>query len=184
MRLRPLSAMVSGMTSVLVAYASKHGSTEEIAEAIAATLRDSGLDADCVEAGAVTNLETYDAVVLGSAVYMRRWRREARRFLHRHADELARRQLWIFSSGPLGDPAKDDADWSEPAATLAEAERIGARGHVVFGGSLPAEPEGCMQRSMAKNMPPEYRDRRDWEQIRTWAAGIATELGAATPARG
>jgi menaquinone-dependent protoporphyrinogen oxidase len=171
------------MTSVLVAYASKHGSTEEIAEAIAATLRESGLDADCIEAGDVAGLDTYDAVVLGSAVYMRRWRREARKFLHRHADALARRQLWIFSSGPLGDPAKDDAEWSEPAATIAEAERIGARGHVVFGGSLPSEPEGFMQRSMAKNMPPEYRDRRDWGTIDAWAAGIAAELRAGAPTR-
>jgi menaquinone-dependent protoporphyrinogen oxidase len=171
------------MTRVLVAYASKHGSTEEIAAAIAAALRESGLDTDCVDAGDVAGLESYDAVVLGSAVYMRRWRREARKFLHRHADELARRQLWIFSSGPLGDPAEDDADWSEPAATIADAERIGAREHVVFGGTLPAEPEGFMQRSMAKNMPPEYRDRRDWEEIRAWAAGIASELGAASPDR-
>ena len=171
------------MTSVLVAYASKHGSTEAIAEAIAATLRESGLQADCIDAGEAASLESYDGVVLDSAVYMRRWRREARKFLHRHADELARRRLWIFSSGPLGDPAKDDAGWSEPAATIAEAERIGARDHVIFGGSLPSEPESFMQRSMAKNMPPEYRDRRDWDEIRTWAAGIAAELGAATPAR-
>ena len=168
------------MTNVLVAYASKHGSTEEIAEAIAASLRECGLAADCVAAGNVTTLESYDAVVLGSAVYMRRWRREARRFLHSHADALARRELWIFSSGPLGDPAKDDADWSEPAATIADAERIGAREHVVFGGSLRPEPEGLGQRAMAKNMPPEYRDRRDWEEICAWATGIASQLLAAS----
>lgn len=130
----------------------------------------------------VTGVTSALVAYVGSAVYMRRWRPEARRFPHRHADELARREFWIFSSGPLGDPAKDDADWSEPAATIAEAERIGTRGHVVFGGSLPAEPEGFMQRSMVENTLPEYRDRRDWDEIRTWAVGIASELGAATAA--
>ena len=82
----------------------------------------------------VDNLDRYDAVVLGSAVYMRRWRREARRFLHHHARELAERPLWVFSSGPVGDPAKDNPAWLEPGRTIAEAERLGARDHVVFGG--------------------------------------------------
>ena len=69
------------MTSVLVAYGSKHGSTAEIAAAIAETLRESGLRADCLQAGSVDSLEGYDAVVVGSAVYMRRWRREAKSWL-------------------------------------------------------------------------------------------------------
>ena len=63
------------MSRVLVAYGSRHGSTAEIAEAIAATLREAGLAVDCRKAGEVDSLDGYDAVVLGSAVYMRRWRR-------------------------------------------------------------------------------------------------------------
>jgi menaquinone-dependent protoporphyrinogen oxidase len=163
------------MTSVLVAYASKHGSTAEIADAVAEALRASGLRADCLEAAAVASLEPYDAVVLGSAVYMKRWRREARRFLRRHASALAQRPFWVFSSGPVGDPAKDNPAWTEPAGTIASAEKLGARDHVVFGGSFPADPHG-MQRSMVQNTPPAYRDRRDWDEIRDWAAGIAVDL--------
>jgi menaquinone-dependent protoporphyrinogen oxidase len=166
------------MTSVLVAYASKHGSTAEIAAAVAEAIRAAGLKAECREAPAVTSLEPYDAVVLGSAVYMKRWRREARRFLRRHAAGLRERPFWVFSSGPVGDPANDDAAWTEPAGTIAEAQRLGARDHPVFGGSMPAEPHGMAQRSMVKNTPPEYRDRRDWDEIRAWAAAIAAELGA------
>ena len=168
------------MTNVLVTYASKHGSTAEIAEAVADALRSAGLHADCLAADDVAAVDGYDAVVLGSAVYMKRWRREARRFLHRHSDALAQRPFWVFSSGPVGDPAKDDPAWLEPARTIAEAERLGARGHVVFGGSVPAEPDNWVQRSMAGNTPPEYRDRRDWEAIRAWADGIASELGVPT----
>ncbi|MCL4287774.1 MAG: flavodoxin, partial [Thermoleophilia bacterium] len=66
---------------VLVAYASKHGSTAEIAAAVAAEIREHGLGADCVAAGEVADVERYDAVVLGSAVYLKRWQGDARHFL-------------------------------------------------------------------------------------------------------
>jgi menaquinone-dependent protoporphyrinogen oxidase len=157
----------AGMTKILVAYGSKRSATAEIAEAIAETLRESGLEVDCLEAGDVKRVDGYDGVVLGSAVYMRRWRREARRLLRRHATELAKRPLWVFSSGPVGDPAKDNPAWLEPHRTIAEVERLGARAHVVFGG-----------RSEATSIPPEFRHRRDWDEIRAWAGRIAAEVAA------
>lgn len=162
--------------NVLVAYASKHGSTHEIAEAVAQALRDSGLAADCVEAGDEKPLDGYGAVVLGSAVYMKRWRREARHFLRKHSKELAGLPFWVFSSGPVGDPEKDDDAWTEPAHTIETAEDLGVRNHVVFGGSVSTESSGPMARSMAGNTPPEHRDRRDWDAIRSWAEAIAREL--------
>jgi menaquinone-dependent protoporphyrinogen oxidase len=161
---------------VLVAYASKHGSTAEIAEAVAAELRDRGLAADCVEAGSVDELDGYEAVVLGSAVYMKRWRGDARHFLRSHAKELAELPFWVFSSGPTGDPAEDNAAWQEPKRTIAKAEKLGVRDHVVFGGRISPE-SGRMAKSMVEGTPEEYRDRRDWDEIRAWAAGIAAELG-------
>ena len=170
------------MTNVLVAYASKCGSTAEIAEAIAETLRQSGLSVDCVEAGKVSSVESYDAVVLGSAVYIRRWRGDAKHFLRKHAKELSQRPLWVFSSAPVGDPKTEaDPSWLEPPKTIEQVVRLGAREHVVFGGRLPVNPRGPMEHAMVKNTLPEYRDRRDWDEIRAWAAGIASELGAAVP---
>lgn len=166
------------MAKVLVAYASKRGSTAEIADAIATVLRESGAEVDCVEAGAVAELDGYDAVVLGSAVYMRRWRGDARRFLRKHRRELASLPLWVFSSGPTGDPAKDNAAWTEPSHTIKKAEEIGAREHVVFGGRVPADPHGFAERGMVENTPPEWRDRRDWDAIRAWARHIAADLRA------
>lgn len=163
--------------AALVAYASKHGSTAEIAEAIAATLRESAVAADCIAAGEVDDLGPYDAVVLGSAVYMKRWQGDARHFLRKHASELANLPFWVFSSGPTGDPAEDDAAWQEPKRTIAKAEKLGAREHVVFGGRISPE-SGRMAKSMAEKTPEEYRDRRDWDEIRAWASGIAAELGA------
>lgn len=168
------------MANVLVAYASKHGSTAEIAEAVTQTLRDLGLNADCVGAGEVADLEPYDAVILGSAVYMKRWRGDAKHFLRKHGKDLARRPFWIFSSGPTGDPSADNPAWNEPPRIVAKAETLGMRGHVVFGGRMPTEAHGPAK-AMVENTPPEYRDRRDWDQIRAWSAAVAAELAAAAP---
>ena len=170
------------MTNVLVAYASKRGSTAEIADAIAETLQQSGLRVDCSEAGKVSSVESYDAVVLGSAVYIKRWRGDAKHFLRKHDKELSQRPLWVFSSGPVGDPkTESDPAWLEPPKIIEQVVRLGVREHVVFGGRLPVDPRGPMEHAMVKNTPPEYRDRRDWDEIRAWAAGIASALGAAVP---
>lgn len=168
------------MSRVLVAYATKHGATREIAEAIAHELRAAGHDAAAQAAEDVGALDRYDAVVVGSAVYMKRWRRSARRLLQRNHAVLAERPLWIFSSGPCGsDP---DPSWSEPPKVVAEAQRLGMRGHVVFGGRLPTEPSSFVERAMVKNTPAAQRDLRDWDEIRGWAREIAAALPELVPA--
>ncbi len=165
------------MTSVLVAYASKHGATKEIAEAIASGLRENGLAVDCREVGDVRDLAGYDAVVLGSAVYMKRWRGEAKAFLRSRADELSQLPFWVFSSGPVGEPAKTpNGSWLEPPRVMGRVEHLGAREHVVFGGRVPADPHGPIERAMAKGTPPAYRDMRDWDAVRAWTERIASEL--------
>ncbi|HEU5061565.1 MAG TPA: flavodoxin domain-containing protein [Solirubrobacterales bacterium] len=162
--------------TVLVAYASKRGSTAEIAETVAATLRRQGL-AVCLEPAAeVRSLEPFDAVVLGSAVYMKRWRGDARHFLKKHRKALRQLPFWVFSSGPVGDPVKDDPDWMEPPKLAAKVDALGGRGHVVFGGCAPAEPRGMMERAMVEGTPKEFRDRRDWDEIRAWAKQVASDL--------
>ncbi len=175
------------MTRVLVAYASKNGSTAEIAEAIAQSVQRHGLEVDCLEAGTVRQLESYSAVVLGSAVYAKRWRGSARQFLRRHRAVLPSIPWWVFSSGPVGEPKPDSpeaAAWLEPPKIMVEVERLGAREHVVFGGRVPVDPHNFIERAMAKNTPAGFADRRDWDEISAWSAKIAAQLkqGSGVPA--
>jgi menaquinone-dependent protoporphyrinogen oxidase len=166
------------MAHVLVTFATKHHSTEEIADTVAETLRERGHDVDLRDAGDAT-AEGYDAVVLGSAVYMGRWRREARRFLKHERHRLAAIPFWVFSSGPVGEPSGDpekDEKWLEPSSVMELAEEIGVREHVVFGGRVPEDPGNFMERSMARNTPEESRDLRDWDEIRDWAGAVAGAL--------
>ena len=165
--------------TVLVAYASKRGSTDEIAETVAATLRREGLGVCLERAEDVRDLERFDAVVLGSAVYMKRWRGDARHFLKKHRKALRQMPFWVFSSGPVGDPAQDNPEWMEPPKLAEKVEELGGRDHVVFGGCLPAAPKNFIERAMVDGTPKEYRDRRDWHQIRSWAHRIAAQLTAA-----
>ncbi len=165
------------MSRVLVVYASKHGSTAEIAEAVAGEIRTAGHEVDCLEASSTHGVEGYDAVVIGSAVYIKRWRGDAKHFLRKHSKELAGMPFWVFSSGPTGDPADDDPEWTEPPRLMRKAEELGVRDHVVFGGRVPPEGGGIAGRGMRSGIPAEFQDRRDWDQIRAWARGVAAELG-------
>jgi menaquinone-dependent protoporphyrinogen oxidase len=156
---------------VLVAYGSKMGGTRGIAELVGDALADAGFQADVRPAPEVTDLGPYDAVVIGGALYTGHRHRDARRFVRRHAGTLRRRPVWLFSSGPLDGSA---ADVLPPVPQVQELlERIGARGHVTFGGRLPADAKGFPASAMAKTRAGDWRDP---ERIRGWAADVAVEL--------
>lgn len=165
------------MARVLIAYASKRGSTAEIADVVSRTIREDGHIVDCRPADGVKNLGPYDAVILGSAVYMKRWRGDAKHFLRKHSKELAELPFWVFSSGPVGDPAQaSDSSWYEPPRVIERAEALGLKGHTVFGGCLPEDPKGPLERAISENTAPEFRDLRNWDEIRRWAHQVASDL--------
>jgi menaquinone-dependent protoporphyrinogen oxidase len=160
---------------ILVAVSSKHGSTTEIAESIGETIREAGIEVDVVDAERVESVVSYDAVVVGSALYMGRWMGPARSLLTDSAEVLRTRPVWLFSSGPLGDTI-DPADAVEGLKLL---ELVGARDHRIFAGKADKDESGFFERRVLSMVKAPYGDHRDWAAIRAWAASIAKELAGA-----
>lgn len=159
---------------VLVTVASKHGATAEIGGIVARLLEDAGHEIETRVPQEVTALAGYEAVVLGSAVYAGRWLEAARAFADRHAAELATRPVWLFSSGPVGDPPKPQ---DEAPEALALASRLGARGHRTFSGRLERSHLNFMERTVTKALRAPDGDFRDWEKVMAWSGEIVVELG-------
>lgn len=160
-------------TSVLVAYASKHGSTELIADAIGDALRRAGHDVDVRPVRDVRDLTRYGAAVVGSALYLGRWQGDALRFLRRQEASLAGMPVWFFSSGPLDDSA-ETAQLPAPRAVAEIAARIGARGHATFGGHLAPDASGFVEHLMIRGG--RTGDWRNFDRIEVWADAVAAEL--------
>ena len=159
---------------VLIATASRHGATEEIAATIAETLRARDFDVTTTRVEDASNVESFDGVVLGSAVYMGRWLEPARAFVHAHADELASRRLWLFSSGPLGDPATPGAEHTVDVHDVLDL--IGPCEHRMFSGKLDRDGLGLGERIVTRAVHAPSGDFRDWSSIRGWANSIASSL--------
>lgn len=174
---------------ILVAYATRHGSTAGIAERIAAGLRAAGLTATVSHVSDVHDVEPYDAVVLGGAAYMAHWLKEATAFARHHRAELQQRPVWLFSSGPLGNEAVDEEgndllEASRPREFAELTDLLHPRDEKVFFGAYDpdAPPVGLGERLLRK-LPAARKalpagDFRNWPEIDAWAAGIARELGA------
>jgi menaquinone-dependent protoporphyrinogen oxidase len=163
---------------VLVCVADRHGSTAEIAVRIAAAIR-AGLPRDAVVdvlgASEVHDTTGYDALVLGSAVYMGRWLGDARAVAQRIATQ-PRRPVWLFSSGPIGDPPQPV---QEPVEVADLVERTHAREHRVFAGRLDRHRLGFAERALVSALHVADGDDRDWGQMDAWGAQIALDVGRA-----
>jgi menaquinone-dependent protoporphyrinogen oxidase len=167
--------------TVLVAYATRHGSTAGIAERIAVALRTRAIDADVVAVEDVRDPDGYDGYVLGSAVYAGSWLGSMKAFIHRDRATLRRHPVWLFSSGPLSTEPSELAE-AAPRDIAGIEREIEARGHTVFPGAWrrDVEPVGVLEKVMhaipaAREALPEG-DFRDWAAIDGYAASVAGEL--------
>lgn len=164
---------------VLVVVASRHGSTAEIAEALARDLaeegRPSGLTTYVVSADHKIAPGAFDAVILGSAVYAGRWLEPAREYATTHVEALRARPVWLFSSGPIGLPPFPP---NEPHDVYPLGRLIGARGHRSFAGRLDKDGLTFGERAMVTAMRAPLGDFRDWDEIRAWAEEVAGQLRA------
>jgi menaquinone-dependent protoporphyrinogen IX oxidase len=172
---------------VLVVVASKHGATGEIAQALARGLtacpagRAAGLSAVVVPADQYASPEGFDAVLLGSAVYAGRWLEPARRYAAVHAHALRTRPVWLFSSGPIGEPPFPP---DEPHDVAPLTALIDTRGHRVFPGRLDTARLTFGERAMATAMRAPVGDFRNWAEIAAWAEEIAAALAGAPASMG
>lgn len=158
---------------ILVASASKHGSTEEIGAFIAERLRTRGLDAEAIPLGEVDGLLGYDAVVLGSAVYVGSWMKDAKAFVKTKRERLATMPVWLFSSGPT-DPEGEHAVSDDQLADLEEA--LHPREHAVFFGVIDLDRLGFVEKRVVKAVKAPLGDFRDWDLIGAFADRIADAL--------
>lgn len=163
--------------SVLVGYATRYNSTEEVAEAIAETLGNAGLAVDVRPLRDVRTLEGYSAVVVGAPLYMFRWHKDALRFLSRYREALMDRSVAIFALGPTHDPY-DEQEWQDSWAQLekglAKFPWLDPVALEMFGGRFDPEKLRFPINKLAGNEP--ATDIRDWMTIRDWASGLAAKL--------
>lgn len=161
--------------TVLVAYASKHGSTQGIAERIAEQLLQMGKEAEARPVDKVLDPGSYTAFVIGSAVYYGSWLKEATDWVHRHQTALAERPVWLFSVGPLGTEVKDAEP--QPKEMAEFQQTIHPRDQRIFFGSLDHNRLSFPERMVVKAVRAPEGDFRDWQAIEVWATSIARDLG-------
>jgi menaquinone-dependent protoporphyrinogen oxidase len=160
--------------NVHVVTASKHDSSHQIGEAIAQRLRDRGTAAVAEQAEADPAIEVGDPVVLGSPIYMGKWRKEARQMLDRLDDEPPGRAIWLYTVGPLGDPPEPEDAKPEEEVVRFAADR--ARGHRIFTGKLDRSQLNLRERLAVGAVKAPDGDFRDWDAIDAWADEIADAL--------
>jgi menaquinone-dependent protoporphyrinogen oxidase len=168
--------------SVLVGYATRYGSTREVAEAVAATLREGGLAVDIQAMREVSTLAGHRAIVLGAPLYMFRWHKDALRFLSRHRQALAERPVAVFALGPTHDPY-DEKEWQGSRAQLdKELEKypwLAPVAREMFGGKYDPEKLPFPINLLAGKEP--ASDLRDWTAIRAWASNLAVKIEPGLP---
>jgi menaquinone-dependent protoporphyrinogen oxidase len=158
--------------SILVTFGSKRGGTAGLADMVANALRQEGFTVEVTPARAAKDVDRYQAVIVGGALYAFRWHRDARRFTKRHARQLRQRPTWFFSSGPL-DESATQKDIPPVKGVKALMDRVHAKGHVTFGGRLAPDAKGFPAGTMAKKNSGDWRDPG---QVRTWTHQVATQL--------
>jgi menaquinone-dependent protoporphyrinogen oxidase len=157
---------------VLVTFGSKRGGTAGLAAMIGAALTEAGCDSIVRPAKDVGDVGGIDAVIVAGALYANRWHRDARRFVRRNASALHELPVWLVSSGPL-DGSAEERDIPPTRQVAKLVRRVGARGHVTFGGRLESGAKGFPASAMAKKMAGDWRSPT---HVRRWVTTVVGEL--------
>jgi menaquinone-dependent protoporphyrinogen oxidase len=162
----------------LVTYASRYGSTKEIAERIAKILEREGIATTVLAAQDVRSIATFEAVVIGSAVYGGVWLPEAKDFIERFQKELAAKEVWVFSSGPAthDDPVKILGGWHSPENLKESLAAIRPQATALFSGKIDATKLSAQDYLVSNSLRGTSGDYRNWPVIEGWAEEIALVL--------
>lgn len=167
---------------ILVTYASRTGSTAEVAEAIGRTLSDGGAQVDVIPMQDVKDLSLYQAVVAGSAIRGSKWLPEAMQFVQTHRSVLAQKRTAMFTVC-IAMAMKNAANyrsglmnWMVPARTLVKPLREGLFAGRLDFSKIPWNKDGILLRlSVVLGIFPRG-DHRDWNAIRAWAETVVPVL--------
>jgi menaquinone-dependent protoporphyrinogen oxidase len=174
-----MTAATTGGPRVLVAVASRHGATREIAVALGRSIQESdagraaGVSAVVLPVEQRPDPRPFDAVVVGSAVYAGSWLGSARTYVAAEAGALRARSVWLFSSGPIGTPPFPP---DEPYDVASLTALTGARAHRIFPGRLEKRLLDFGERAMVTAMRAPLGDFRDWAAVAAWGEDIALHL--------
>ena len=164
-------------TSILVTYATRYGSTRQVAEAIAETLRESRPSIVVKPLREVRSLEGYHAIVMGAPLFMFHWHKDALNFLSRQREALQARPVAVFALGPVHDP-HDEQEWKDSRAQLdkelARFPWFSPLALEIFGGKYDPAALRFPLKMFAGAEP--ASDIRDWEAIKSWARNQAPLL--------
>jgi menaquinone-dependent protoporphyrinogen oxidase len=161
---------------ILISASSKHGSTAEIADRIGAVVAARGLEVTVSSPEDVEDLDGYGAVVLGSAVYAGHWMPAVKDLAGRVAT-AGIPHVWLFSSGPIGDPPKPDEDPVDVADIESATHAVD---HAVFSGKLDKSKLNFGERAIIAAFHAPYGDFRRWDEVEAWASRIADRLSVPT----
>lgn len=165
------------MKSVLVAYATKYGSTQEVAESVGRTIAEKGFDVDVRPAREVRDISGYSAVVVGGALYYFMWHGDVKRFLSKHRKTLVDLPVALFAMGPFNCTEEELASARAPVDRyLSRNDWLSPKSVAIFGGRMDPTALRFPENNPAmKQMPPS--DARDWEVIGAWASELPQAFG-------
>ena len=162
---------------ILVAYASRKGSTAGIAQAIGKELTIEGYTVDVSEMKSVTSLAGYNAVVIGASVYTGKVTGDVAAFVSTNKDELSRVPVAGFITGiaPVFPKTGDVKGFTDQLVTALSPVRPVAV--TMFAGTLDAGKMNLVERSLTTLMKVPTGDFRDWDAIAAWAKTLAGKMG-------
>lgn len=164
------------MSRVIVAYASRMGSTREIAEVVADELRQTDHTVTIAPCSVAPDTAGFDAAIIGSALYGRRWLPDAEHYVRRQARDLMNRPTYLFQSGACRVAAPGVTPMASPRAVRRIIHRAGLADPVTFSGRIDPTQPRPLRLTPWKTTSVVSGDVREWNVIRAWGYAIGIDI--------